>query len=176
MLQITTHSPEQTHALAARVAPLFAPGDFVTLQGGLGSGKTVFVRGVLAGLGHRGKVNSPTYTLAAEYKLSHAGRELYIYHFDAYLAAKESQFLAEGGAELFSSGAICFVEWPEHVEGFLPADRLGICILEDGSQESRTLQFHATGARSAELLNLIKGILRDLENIEIYSSAGGARV
>lgn len=150
-----SNSPEQTLAFAAAFAPALRRGDLLALRGDLGAGKTVFVKGALAGLGFEGKVVSPTYTLAANYQIKDRDNvnnpNGSIYHFDAYLAAKESQFLSEGGAELFTSDHICFVEWPERIAAFLPAEYLEIELRDGGDGETRILQFNGVGRRGAEL-------------------------
>ncbi|HEY5930872.1 MAG TPA: tRNA (adenosine(37)-N6)-threonylcarbamoyltransferase complex ATPase subunit type 1 TsaE, partial [Burkholderiales bacterium] len=59
-----------TLAFGEKIATALEPGLFVSLSGELGSGKTTLARGILRGLGYRGKVKSPTYTLVELYKLS----------------------------------------------------------------------------------------------------------
>ena len=55
-----TRSPEETEALAARLAARLETGDVVTVSGELGTGKTTFVRGACAALGVHERVTSPT--------------------------------------------------------------------------------------------------------------------
>ena len=80
---------EATEALGARLAELLAPapgGWLVTLNGGLGAGKTTLARGFLRALGHTGRVPSPTYTLVEPYEAG--GRR--VLHMDLYrLSAPE---------------------------------------------------------------------------------------
>jgi tRNA threonylcarbamoyladenosine biosynthesis protein TsaE len=88
----------------------------VYMHGDLGVGKTTFVRGVLQGLGHVGKVKSPTYTLVEPYVVSSYN----IYHFDLYRFLDESEWEAAGFREYFNSTSLCLVEWPEKAHNLLP--------------------------------------------------------
>src|SRR4051794_25057361 len=79
MLDVISHSADQTRRLGARLAEWLAPGDVLLLRGDLGAGKTVFAQGVAAGLGIDEPVTSPTFTLIHE----HHGR-VPLYHVDLY--------------------------------------------------------------------------------------------
>lgn len=80
ILNIVSHSEEETAALAARLVSFFKDGDVIVLEGRLGAGKTVFVRGLAVALGiDESLVNSPSFTLVNEYP---GVRPLY--HFDLY--------------------------------------------------------------------------------------------
>jgi tRNA threonylcarbamoyladenosine biosynthesis protein TsaE len=102
-----TASPEETEALAARLAAALAPGDVVTVAGELGSGKTTFVRGACRALGVTEPVTSPTFTIGHRYR----GR-VDVSHLDLYRFAGVSS--AEwGDLEPYFRESIVFVEWPE---------------------------------------------------------------
>ena len=90
-----TSSSEQTEALAAELAARLAPGDVVLVEGGLGAGKTTFVRGACRALGVEGLVTSPTFTIGQRYP----GR-VPVAHLDLYRVADLDQALSAG-----SSGA-----------------------------------------------------------------------
>ena len=80
MMQITTHSADETQALGQKLASRLAPGDVIAYFGDLGAGKTAFTRGLAQGLGITDPVTSPTYTIVNEYL---SGR-IPLFHFDMY--------------------------------------------------------------------------------------------
>ena len=115
MTEIETASPEETEAVAARLASILGPGDVVTVSGELGAGKTTFVRGACRALGVTGPVTSPTFTIGHRYE----GR-VTVSHLDLFRFASVSP--AEwGDLEPYFDGAVCFVEWPEAAGAGLPA-------------------------------------------------------
>jgi tRNA threonylcarbamoyladenosine biosynthesis protein TsaE len=94
-------------------------GEVFALSGVLGAGKTQLVKGLARGLGFRGPVTSPTFTLVNEY----LGGRLPLYHIDLYRIGSEKEALAFGIEEyLPMPGAVTVVEWPECIAGLLPAD------------------------------------------------------
>jgi tRNA threonylcarbamoyladenosine biosynthesis protein TsaE len=122
-----TTSPEETAALAGRLAVRLAPGDVVTVAGELGTGKTTFVRGACEALGVRERVTSPTYTIGHRYhapqgEVSH----LDLYRFHGVSAAEW------GDLEPYFDSSIAFVEWPEAGEGVLPPPRFSVRLRHAG--------------------------------------------
>ncbi|HYY44530.1 MAG TPA: tRNA (adenosine(37)-N6)-threonylcarbamoyltransferase complex ATPase subunit type 1 TsaE [Actinomycetota bacterium] len=130
-LSIFTHSPEETRILGAALAPTLVPGDAISLSGDLGAGKTVFVQGLAAALGVRGRVTSPTFTLVHEY----SGRYP-IVHVDVYRLDSFQEVLDLGFEDLLDPSAILIVEWGEAVAPLLPRRHLEIEIRRPPESES----------------------------------------
>ena len=104
----------------------------VQLTGDLGAGKTTLVRATLRGLGHAGRVRSPTYTLVEPYLLDRPDGELELYHFDLYRFTDPAEWADAGFREYFDSGAVCLVEWPQRAGGLLGVPDLVFSLDVDG--------------------------------------------
>ena len=134
-----TSTPEETQALAARLAAALAPGDVVTVSGELGAGKTTFVRGAAQALGVTDRVTSPTFTVGHRYD----GR-VRVAHLDLYRFAGVSA--AEwGDLEPYFDDALVFVEWPEAAGDELPAPRARVRMRHDG-EGRRVIEIEAERA------------------------------
>jgi len=118
-----------TLAFGAALAPHLEGGMVVYLTGELGAGKTTLARGILRGLGHTGRVKSPSYALVEPYTFS----RLYLYHFDFYRFMKPREFEEAGFREQFNPDSVCLVEWPEKAAGYVPAADIKIVIKAPGS-------------------------------------------
>ncbi len=95
--------------------------------GQMGAGKTTFIK-ELCKLQHVvDEVTSPTFAIINEY-LTEANEA--IFHFDFYRLKNNQEAVEIGAEDYFYSGDICYVEWPEIVEDFLPEDTLRVDILE----------------------------------------------
>lgn len=115
-LRLHLKSESETSLLGARLGMLVTPGSRIYLRGGLGTGKTTLVRGMLRALGVQDRVKSPTYTLVELYVIS----RLHFYHFDFYRFRDPNEFLESGFRDYFGGDATCLVEWPEKALGLLP--------------------------------------------------------
>ncbi|PZP58080.1 MAG: tRNA (adenosine(37)-N6)-threonylcarbamoyltransferase complex ATPase subunit type 1 TsaE [Azospira oryzae] len=118
-----------TLSLGAALAECIAPGLRLYLGGDLGAGKTTLVRGLLRGLGYRGKVKSPTFTLVELYAIS----SLDLYHFDFYRFDDPAEWEHAGFREYFNPRSVCVVEWPDKAAGFLPPPDLDLRLVFHGS-------------------------------------------
>ncbi|WP_223300136.1 tRNA (adenosine(37)-N6)-threonylcarbamoyltransferase complex ATPase subunit type 1 TsaE [Methyloversatilis sp. RAC08] len=142
-LSIDLADTAATEALGTRLAAILRPGLALFLEGDLGAGKTTLVRGVLRGLGHTGKVKSPTFTLLESYAISSLNFPLY--HFDFYRFADPDEFIEAGLDEYFGqtgpAGGVCLVEWPDKAGSHLPPPDLRIELAVAG--DARRAQLSA---------------------------------
>ena len=129
----------QTIRLGAACATLLRPGTIVFLTGSLGSGKTTLARGMLYGLGHRGSVKSPTYTIVEPYRIH--GRD--VYHLDLYRIRSVEELECIGVRELFGGQNVCLVEWAQRAEDWLPEPDLIVSL--EIVNHGRMLHFTARG-------------------------------
>ncbi|MDA3130460.1 tRNA (adenosine(37)-N6)-threonylcarbamoyltransferase complex ATPase subunit type 1 TsaE [Aliibacillus thermotolerans] len=137
-------SPEETLRFAKKIGEKLQSGDIITLDGGLGAGKTHFTKGIAAALHVTKTVNSPTFTIIKEYD----GR-LPLYHMDVYrIESEEADEL--GLEEYFEGKGVCVIEWAEKITEFLPKERLEIYI-ERHPTEERHFYLHAHGTRWKKL-------------------------
>jgi len=143
--RLTLADSAATEALGAGLASEFTTG-LVFLYGELGSGKTTLARGLLRGLGHQGKVRSPTYTLVEPYQLA-AGT---VYHLDLYRLGSPDELEWLGLRDMLGEQALLLVEWPERGAGVLPAPDLEIHI--DYAGDARLATLHAASAAGARML------------------------
>ena len=116
MESITTSS-RMTEKLAGQFAKRLKPGLIVGLIGELGSGKTVFVRGLAKGIGIKTKVVSPTFILMRQYQN--------LVHFDFYRVKSVGDALTCGLKDfLGKKDYICVVEWADKIKKILPKDTI----------------------------------------------------
>lgn len=94
--------------------------------GGMGAGKTTFIKAVCDQLGVNDAVTSPTFAIVNEYT-SLMGP---IYHFDFYRIKRASEVLDIGFDDYMYSGNLCLMEWPELIEDFLPEETTIVKIME----------------------------------------------
>lgn len=134
-MEIQTSSVEQTEEVAAALAPALHKGDLLLLHGGLGAGKTAFVRGLVHGLsGDEDEVSSPTFALMNRYE----GR-IPLFHFDLYRLGSEEEALDLGFDEIFFGGeGVCAVEWSEVAGGLFDGAPV-IHVTLQGEGDERTI-------------------------------------
>ncbi len=89
---------------------------FIAFYGGLGAGKTAFVRGLAAELIPGAAVSSPTYAIVNEYRNS----KLTLAHFDMYRVAGEDDLLSCAFDDYFRPGVVIAAEWCENIVFALP--------------------------------------------------------
>jgi tRNA threonylcarbamoyladenosine biosynthesis protein TsaE len=126
-MEIETWSPEETFALGKRLGRKIKAGQICTLDGDLGTGKTVFTQGLAAGLGIEEPVNSPTFTIVQEYR---QGR-LPLYHFDVYRIGDVEEMEEIGYEDYFFGQGVCLIEWAGRIRELLPEGVLAVTIEKD---------------------------------------------
>jgi tRNA threonylcarbamoyladenosine biosynthesis protein TsaE len=116
MISVNSDNSLGTADIGYKIASCLKQGDVVILQGPLGVGKTVFIKGVLAAFGiDKGEVLSPTFTIIREYKV-----KFNIYHMDFYrLQRKEELFNLGYQNYLYQPQGITLLEWGERIESNL---------------------------------------------------------
>jgi tRNA threonylcarbamoyladenosine biosynthesis protein TsaE len=152
---VLSESPEATMALGAALGERLAAGDVVALEGDLGAGKTVFVKGVAAGLGiDPGAVTSPTFTLVHEY--GDAESPCRLFHLDLYRIEDPDAVQGLGWDEAVGGRGVALVEWADRAGGWLPAERLEVRLVVAG-ETARRILVTARGLRPGSLLRALLG-------------------
>lgn len=122
-----------TLAFGRKLASALKAGDVITLSGPLSAGKTTLVRGLLAKLGHKGEVPSPSFAIVQPYE----DIALPVWHIDLYRIENASD-LDELGLDEIRHDGVLIVEWPEHAGENAWPDAL-VLSLEVGQDGSRAL-------------------------------------
>lgn len=117
--KITTKSEFDTIELAQNFESEKFPNMIICLDGELGSGKTVFTKGIANALGIQETITSPTFTIIKEYE-----GELPLYHMDVYRLDGNTEGI--GIEEYFTKGGVVVIEWAETIKDILPKERLEI--------------------------------------------------
>ncbi|MGI6324997.1 MAG: tRNA (adenosine(37)-N6)-threonylcarbamoyltransferase complex ATPase subunit type 1 TsaE [Bacilli bacterium] len=119
--KVTTYNEQETTELAQNIESERFPNMVICLEGDLGSGKTIFTKGIANGLGIQETITSPTFNIIKEYH-----GELPLYHMDVYRLKGSIKDL--GLEEYFKKGGIVVIEWADMIEQYLPKERLDIKI------------------------------------------------
>ena len=152
-----TTAPEETRRLGEALGRVLEPGDLLALVGGLGAGKTCLSQGVLAGLGVRGPVSSPTFTIVNEYQ----GR-LPVYHLDVYRLEDDGQLEDLGFEELFYGDGVTVLEWADKVEERLPPEHLRIEMIASEEENTRLIRLLPRGEHGRRILRVLADLRLDL--------------
>jgi tRNA threonylcarbamoyladenosine biosynthesis protein TsaE len=127
-------SPAETEAIARQIAEDLMAGSVLALKGDLGSGKTLFTQGLVAGLQSDATVTSPTFTIVHEYQ---DGR-LPVYHFDFFRLENRESALQLGLEDYFFSDGVSVIEWADRFQDLIPEQARWIS-LEIKSERQRII-------------------------------------
>ena len=134
-MEYLCHSPAETEALGERLGKQLRPGAVIAYEGGLGMGKTAFTRGLARGLGCRGRVTSPTFTVVNEYE----GR-IPLFHFDMYRIVSDDDLDSIDFDGYLGRGMI-LTEWSENIADRLPKRYFSVIITKIG-ENSRDISVY----------------------------------
>jgi len=148
-------SPDDMESFGERVGRMLRPGDLIVLTGALGAGKTTLTRGIAAGLGVRGPVQSPTFVIARTHPSLVGGAPLV--HVDAYRLASALEL---DDLDIDVDRSVVIVEWGGGMVEGLSEDHLDIVITRsvETGDETRAVTLAAVGQRWAgvDLAGLVR--------------------
>ena len=134
MATFISNNPAETEAFGRQLANRVGPGSVLALKGELGSGKTQFVKGLVAGLGSKAPATSPTFTIVHEY----AGGRLPVYHFDFFRLHDHQSVVRLGLDDYFFGDGVSVIEWADRFPELIPGHALWISF-EIKSENARTI-------------------------------------
>lgn len=111
-MEYYTKNELETERVGEEFAKLLRAGDVVAMRGGMGAGKTAFVRGLARGMGETDRVTSPTYTIVNEYETTPP-----LFHFDLYRLGSADELYEIGFDDYLTRGGVCVIEWSENADG-----------------------------------------------------------
>jgi tRNA threonylcarbamoyladenosine biosynthesis protein TsaE len=144
---VRTASTDETRDFAAALAAVAAAGDRIALLGPLGAGKTQFAKGFAWGLGIRDVVNSPSFTLMAEYN----GR-LPLFHQDLYRLSGAEEAIGGGLVDERQQRGVTLTEWAERLPTEIDPERLTVAI-SVLSEDEREITVTAASSRQQRYLD-----------------------
>jgi len=137
-------------AIAARLAPAAGEGGVIYLEGDLGAGKTTFARALLTAMRVGERIKSPTYSLIESYRIGDRD----VHHLDLYRIADAGELEWLGLADLWTTGSLVLIEWPERGAGALPKPDLVVRIGHAGAV--RDLVFESKSERGSCFLDALR--------------------
>ena len=151
-LKYITNSDKETLELGERIGACLTAGDMVALIGGLGSGKTLFTKGIALGLGLGPEtiITSPSFSLVNEYD---CGRVFY--HMDLYRLEGLSDLLLTGLEEYLDAGGVVVMEWADRWPAILPESMVEVRF-EILDEQRRDISISGQGLRGIEILKGLK--------------------
>lgn len=146
--KVTSRSEEETMEIAENLESEKFPGMVICLDGELGSGKTVFVKGFAKALGLNEIITSPTFSLVKEY----LNGEMPLYHMDVYRLNDSNKDF--GFNDYLNMNGVCIIEWPEMIQDMLPEERLDVKI-KVLDEDTRVLIFTPYGKKYEDLCEAV---------------------
>lgn len=135
----TSSSAEETQKIAAEFAATLMGGEFVSLIGDLGAGKTTFTRGLVEALGGTVRVKSPTFTVMNEYPVDH-GTIKRIVHIDFYRFTDQEELSALSLEDERRPDTVILAEWPDALKNVAWDEDARIELAHGNTEGERTIQ------------------------------------
>jgi len=123
LIKLLTTSDKETEEIGFYLGRVLKKGDIVCFTGGLGVGKTVFIKGITSAHGVVEPATSPTFTLINEYK-----GDIPVYHFDVYRISDVDEMYDIGFEEYLFGDGIVLIEWADLIKDILPSNIIWIFI------------------------------------------------
>ena len=131
---------KDTMSVAESICKNIKKGTVIAFSGGMGMGKTAFVRGALKAFGNSSFVSSPTFSLVHDY-----GGEPHIYHFDMYRVTDLDDLYSTGFFDYLDGESVLFIEWSENIAEALPENTVRIKIDRGNEPDSRKITVSGGG-------------------------------
>ena len=138
MATFISNSPAETEAIGWKLADEVDAGSVLALNGELGSGKTSFTKGLVAGLGSSAAVTSPTFTIVHEYR----GGRLPVYHLDFFRLEDREAAARLGLDDYFFGNGLSVIEWADRFPDLLPEEARWISFTIE-SERQRAITVHS---------------------------------
>ena len=140
MKKYYSHSEKETAEIAYNICKKIKPGSVIAFSGGMGMGKTAFVRGALKAYNNDSFVSSPTFALVHDY-----GGDPAIYHFDMYRITDTDDLYSTGFFDYLRDDSILFIEWSENITDSLPENTFFINIEKGKNEDERSITITGEG-------------------------------
>ncbi len=135
MTLFKSFNENDTMSIAAEICKSIKPGTVIAFSGGMGMGKTAFVRGALRAFNNNSFVSSPTFSLVHDY-----GGCPHVYHFDMYRVVDLDDLYSTGFFDYLDDNSVLFIEWSENITDALPDNTVFIDISQGETTESRIIK------------------------------------
>jgi len=139
---IITNSEKQTFNLGKKLGAKLSGGEVLALNGELGAGKTVLIKGIAAGLGVKQIITSPTFVIMKVYKIPPRKSTSYklqakkLIHIDCYRVREADAIAGIGALDYFGKpDTVAVVEWADYIKPILPKVRINITIRLKGDNK-----------------------------------------
>lgn len=135
MEEFVSFSVADTEKIAETLSKRLKNGGYLALFGGMGAGKTTFVRGLVKALCPEclELVHSPTFAIVNEYR----GNDIDIFHFDLYRLTDEDDLYSTGFYDYGEQGGLVITEWSELFEDIIPENAIRLKIEQEGENGRR---------------------------------------